>query len=329
MDFAIIGSGALGGSYGGALARNGHKVSFFDVNEAHVAAINARGLSVKGVLGDFVVQGLATTDPGALPRVDAAIVLADTNAIKAAAKVAASCLKPDGFIVTIQNGIGNVEALAEAAGATRVFGGSTMNSAAFYGPGQVGHTNLGDTTIGELDGTTTTRLTRLATALDAAGMPVKVSDNIMGVIWSKFILNCAINPLTAIMGLRAGEILRSPHSGRLMVQVVDEALAVVKAKGITLANPDIRAYVLDHGFRRYNKPSMFQHVEQGRRTEIEALNGALVREARALGVPVPVNETIWRIVSGIDTRNARVKVMPVLDTVALEAAARDEPMPDF
>jgi 2-dehydropantoate 2-reductase len=327
MDIAIIGAGALGGSYGAALARAGHAVTFFDVNAAHVAAMAAGGLKVSGVFGDTLAHGVATTEPAAIPPADVAIVLADTNATGPAARVAAGCLKPDGFAITIQNGIGNVEALIEAAGPGKVCGGSTMNSAAFIAPGHVAHTNLGLTTIGELDGRMTPRIGRLAEAMQAAGLPAKVTDNIMGTIWSKFILNCAINPLTAIMGLRAGEILRSPHAGRLMGQVVDEALAVVRAKGIVLPDPDIRTYVLEHGFRRYNKPSMMQHVEQGRRTEIEALNGALVREAQALGIATPVNETIWRIVSGIDQRNARMKTMPVLDTVALEEAAKDEPLP--
>jgi 2-dehydropantoate 2-reductase len=327
MDIAIIGSGALGGSFGGALAQAGHAVTFFDVNAEHVAAIQAAGLKVSGVLGEFVVAGRATTDPAAIPPADVAILLVDTNATQAGAKVAAGCLKPGGFAVTIQNGIGNVEALVAAAGAGNVCGGSTMNSAAFHGPGHVALTNLGTTTLGELNGAMTARIGQLADAMRAAGLPAKVSDNIMGVIWSKLVLNCALNPLAAIMGLRAGEITRSPHSGALIGQIVDEALAVVAAKGVALPDPAIKAYILEHAFRRYNKPSMMQHVEQGRRTEIEALNGALVREARALGVPVPVNETIWRIVSGIDRKNARMKTMPVLDTVALEAAAKDEPLP--
>jgi 2-dehydropantoate 2-reductase len=329
MDIAIVGSGALGGSIGGMLARAGHAVTFFDVNAEHIAAIRANGLKVSGVRGETVARGMATTDPAAIGPVDVAILLVDTNATLAGVKIAAGCLKPDGFAVTIQNGIGNVEALVAAAGAAKVCGGSTMNSAAFHAPGHVALTNLGTTTLGEIDGQETPRIRALAEAFERAGLPAKVSPNIMGVIWSKLVLNCALNPLAAIMGLRAGEITRSPHSGALIGQIVDEALAVVAAKGIVLPDPAIKSYILEHAFRRYNKPSMMQHVEQGRRTEIEALNGALVREAKALGVPVPVNETIWRIVSGIDQKNARMKTMPVLDTVALEAAAEDEPLPAF
>jgi len=143
-------------------------------------------------------------------------------------------------------------------------------------------------------------------------------------VWAKFVLNCAINPLCALTGLRAGEIARHPPTARLLERLLDEVLAVAAAKGIRLPDPDLRRHVLDHAFERYNRPSMLQHVESGRRTEIEALNGALVREANALGISVPYNEAIWAAVSGVDARHARERAMPQLDEAALEAAARRE-----
>ena len=105
-------------------------------------------------------------------------------------------------------------------------------------------------------------------------------------------LNCAINPVCALTGLRPGEVARHPPTARLMERLLDEVLAVAAAKGIRLPEADLRSHVLNHAFERYNRPSMLQHVQSGRRTEIEALNGALVREARMFGISVPYNEAV-------------------------------------
>jgi 2-dehydropantoate 2-reductase len=178
--------------------------------------------------------------------------------------------------------------------------------------------------IGMPEGQPTERVHALAVQLSAAGFPTVASDNAMGHVWSKFVLNCAINPVSALTGLRGGEIVRHPPTARLLEHLLDEVLAVAAATGIRLPDADLRSHVLGHAFERYNRPSMLQHIESGRRTEIEALNGALVREARRLGIAVPYNEAIWAAVSGIDARHARERVTPHLDEAALEAAARRE-----
>src|SRR5262249_10585618 len=216
------------------------------------------------------------------------------------------------------------EALAAVLGVQRTIAGSTFNSAAFVAPGHVRHTNVGPTVIGMPDGPPTDRVRALAAQLSAAGFPTVATDNAMGHVWSKFVLNCAINPVAALTGLRPGEIARHPPTARLLERLLDEVLVVAAAKGIRLPEADLRGQVLDHAFERYNRPSMLQHVESGRRTEIEALNGALVREATTLGISVPYNEAICAAVSGIDSRHARERAMPHLDEAALEAAARRE-----
>ena len=124
-------------------------------------------------------------------------------------------------------------------------------------------------------------------------MPVTVSDNVMGHIWMKFVLNAAINPVSAMTGLRPGEIARVAAARELLERVLDEVLAVVAAKGVTLPVDDPRGHVLDHAWERYNRPSMLQHIEEGRRTEIDALNGALLKEAKAVGRAVPVQSRRW------------------------------------
>ena len=167
---------------------------------------------------------MATADPAALGKVDVALVLVDSGATGEVAKVAEECLKPDGFALTLQNGIGNWEALAERLGERRVLAGSTYNSGAGLGPGRVAHTNLGTTWIGELDGTISARAQNIAEKFGAAGLPFEVVDNVKGVVWSKFVHNCAINPIAAVTGLRSGEIARDPAASKMLDRVLDEVL---------------------------------------------------------------------------------------------------------
>jgi len=324
MRIAVIGAGAMGSVFGAGLQSTGAAVTLFDINEAHVEAIRARGLTLGDARGERLVGIPATSRIGDIVDADLALVLVDSNATARVAPLVGKVLRNDGFALTLQNGIGNVEALAAALGAERVIAGSTLNSGTFVGPGHVRHTNIGQTVIGLPEGSPTGLVHALAARLSDAGFPTVVSDNAMGHVWAKFVLNCAINPLCALTGLRAGEIARHPPTARLLERLLDEVLAVATAKGIRLPDPDIRRHVLDHAFERYNRPSMLQHVESGRRTEIEALNGALVREAHELGMAVPYNEAIWAAVSGVDAHHARARVTPHLDEVALEAAARRE-----
>ena len=324
MRIAVIGAGAMGSVFGARLQSTGAAVTLFDSNEPHVEAIRARGLTLGDASGEHLVAIAATSRIAEIEHMDLALVLVDSNATASVAPLVPNVLAKDGLALTLQNGIGNVEALAAALSAQRVIAGSTLNSATFVGPGHVRHTNVGPTVIGLPEGPPTERVRALAAQLSDAGFPTVVSDNVMSHVWAKFVLNCAINPLCALTGLRPGEIARHPPIARLLERLLDEALAVAAAKGVQLSDPDVRRDVLSHAFERYNRPSMLQHVESGRRTEIEALNGALVREASNLGLAVPYNEAVWAAVSGIDARHAREHLTPNLDEAALEAAAQRE-----
>jgi 2-dehydropantoate 2-reductase len=327
MRIAVIGAGAMGAMFGARFASAGADVVLFDRDVAHVAAINESGLTVEGRDGDLHIRLPATSDPAAIGPVDMALVMVDGNATEAAAAMLADRLPEAAFALTLQNGIGNVEALTAALGADRVMAGSTYNSGARRASGRVAHTNVGTTTIGEIDGRETERLRAVAALFEGSGLPVAVSDNIMGTVWMKFVLNVAINPVSAVTGLRSGEIARTPSALALMKHVLDEALAVIAAKGIRLPVDDPRAYVIDHAWVRYNRPSMLQHVEAGRRTEIDSLNGALLREAAALGIPCPFNEAIVLTVKSLEARAQYRAESPVIDEAALEAGARGTSRP--
>jgi 2-dehydropantoate 2-reductase len=318
MKITVVGAGAMGGSYGGLLALAGHEVSLIDAWQAHVDAIGRDGLRVDGVRGDHRVRVPASTEAigeGA----DLVIVFVDANNTAAAAATVARVLAPEGFAITFQNGIGNVETLQAALGKERVLGGSSMCSAASRGPGHVALTHLGRTTIGETDGATRPRTLALAEALRGAGFETEIAPDVMAVIWEKFVLNCCINAIAATTGLRGGEMTRLPQLDAFQSLIIAEVMAVTEARGIRLPTPDLPAKIKAHSRRKFNKPSMLQHVEAGRRTEIDALNGALLREASALGIATPYNEALVALLKGRELHQRRRIHEPDLDYAAWEA----------
>ena len=324
MKITVIGAGAMGGSYGGLLARAGHDVSLIDAWQAHVDAINRDGLHVDGVRGDHRVRVAASTGPIG-PGADMVIVFVDSNTTGAAAETARQVLTPDGFAITFQNGIGNVETLQAALGRERVLGGSSMCSAAMIGPGHVRLTHLGKSSIGETDRALRPRTTRLAETLNDAGLETQVAPDIMAVIWEKFALNCCINAIAATTGLRAGEIARLPELDEFQDRIITEVMTITDAKGIRLPTPDLPAKIKAQCKKKFNKPSMLHHVEAGRQTEIDVLNSALLREAQALGVATPYNEALVALLKGRELHQMRAIHQPDLDYDAWEArVARGE-----
>ncbi len=322
MKITVVGAGAMGASYGGHLARAGHEVALLDTWQDHVDAINRDGLRVDGVLGDHRIKVPASAAPdgaGLARDADVAIVFVDANNTARAAEILAGLLAPDGFAITFQNGIGNVEKLQAALGPERVLGGSSMCSAATRGPGHVTLTHMGTTSVGETHGSDSPRVQAMLDALRGAGFQVEHEPNVMGLVWQKFVVNCATNAIAATTGLRGGEIVRLPELDAFQDRVLDEIMAVTRAKNIRLPHPDIAAKVKDNCHKKFNKPSMLQHVEAGRRTEIEALNGALIREAQALGIPTPNNEALVALLKGRELHQQRRLHEPDLDYDAWEA----------
>jgi 2-dehydropantoate 2-reductase len=316
----MIGAGAMGGVLAGALAKAGADLAIVDTDAAHVDAIRSHGLAVEG-LGDpsQIPAATALDTAGAF---DLAVIMTPAYETPQAAITAQNLLKPEGAAVSCQNGLGNMEALVDVLGAERVFMGSTKCSADRPAPGCPRITKIDPTTVGELDGSSSARTDWMARTLSAGGLPCAVSDNIEGVLWSKFIHNCAINALSAITGLRMGQVTRNRTLGQLRWTLVDEALAVAEAKGITLADPNPRATLTPHVWRKFTQPSMLQHVEQGRPIEIEAINGYVVREGQRLGIPTPMNEIVTALAAG--RGQAAVLAGQEIDYAALTAEAEQE-----
>jgi 2-dehydropantoate 2-reductase len=324
MRVYMIGAGAMGGVYGGLLARAGFDVTLIDPREDHIGRIRSDGITLEGARGRHVVRLPAQTGVAGLPPGDLAIIFTDSNSTRDAAKEAKQLLKSDGFALTLQNGIGNVEVLVEVLDSDRVIAGVSMNSAANPAPGRSAYTNVGMTSIGELNGRETARVKQVAEMLNKADIPTEIIPDPMNWIWGKFVLNCGINALTAITGLRSGEIYRTPEVSALQDRVIDEIMAVVERKNLNLPEKDPRKKIKDHCRIRYNKPSMMQHIEQGRRTEIDSLNGALVREARLLGIATPYNEAVVAVVKGLEKSRRQALHEPPRDYKKLEQEAEQE-----
>ncbi len=302
MKFAIVGAGAMGCLYGAHLARAGNDVTLIDIRPDVVHAINRDGVRVDGVGGDFHANVAACAPEHAQELADVVSIHADTRGTVAAADLARRIIAQDGYAITFQNGIGNVEALVEALSPERVLGGVSYNSASGSGPGRVTHTVARTTWVGELQHGETRRVNLLRDAFVQADLETSVSDNITGVIWNKFVAACAVNPVAALTGMIGSQFSRDPSADALQDRILDELLAVVRAKGVRLADEDPAGSIKRMCRNATEKPSMLQHVEAGRLTEIDSHNGAVVRLGQALGVPTPYNEAVTLMVKARSAR---------------------------
>lgn len=305
MQWNIIGAGNMGSVYGGNLARIGQAVAFIDVWEEHIRCIAESGLRVEGLTGKFTVAAQAFTDPAQAPKADVVLIAVNAYSTPGAAQSAHAMLKPDGFCLTIQNGIGNVETLVDTLGRNRVLAGLSFQSGDIDGPGFVRHTNNGPTYLGELDRSRSERLRLLSDLFEKAGLHPVLVDDIVATIWSKFVHNCGVNAICAITGLRPGNIQEVPELDEFQTRIIEETLALVFAKGIRLADADPIATVKEYCSHKFHRVSMAQHLDRGRQTEIDALNGFVARESKALGLAAPCNDALARLIKGREHQPVR------------------------
>ena len=325
MRFCVVGAGAMGGVYGLNLIDAGYEVDFLDVNLDHIKSVKKDGFRISGIGGQRVQKvNISAHENDFVNSADVVLFQAHTTGTKSAASSVATVLKPDGWVITLQNGIGNIEALSAVLGEERVVGGISYHSAALEDLGHVSHTNDGTTFIGELNGAISKRVKDLAEAFKKASLSPEITADILGVIWGKFVVNCGINPLCAVTGLRSGEIARNNAAAEMQTKILEEIMAVVEAKGIKLPNNDMITYVKRLTRARYNKPSMQQHIEAGRLTEIDALNGALVSEAKSLNISVPFNEALVNLVKAREFAMQQAFMDPKVDYEELERLALEE-----
>jgi 2-dehydropantoate 2-reductase len=271
----------------------------FDLAQAHVDAINRDGLRLSGA-GDVVGRPRATSDPAELPPCDFGIVA--TKAMHTAPAIAATASAfADGCVATVQNGLGNEETIARHV--EHVIRGTTFPAGKLLGPGHVQWDVKGDTTFGPYDERTgLAEVERLADACTRAGLPAHAVEDARGPQWRKVIFNASTNPIGALTGLTHGRVCERTDLRALVTGLVDEGKAVAAAQGIELdADPE---ELIDHAARKEvaydHKASMLQDVEARRQTEIDYLNGGIVRFGGEYGVPTPLNAAIQALVKGVE-----------------------------
>ncbi len=305
MNICFVGAGALGCTIGGTLAKGGSDVSLVDVNQAHVDAINRNGLIMREDGVDRPVKVRAATDYSGVGVVDLVIVLVKSNYTQAAMESARSIVGPDTIVMSLQNGLGHEDVLAKVVGKERLLAGKTYIGGVLLAPGHVMAGVAGKLTyIGELDGSISPRVARVAEEFKRAGLNSIVSCNIVGTIWDKLLINVATGAISGITRLPYGGLYKVPEVEAAAVAAVAEAMAVAKAQGVVLSIKEPRdAWVMAaEGLPFEFKPSVLQSLERGLTTEVDFINGSVVRAGKACGIPTPVNETMVACIKGIEHR---------------------------
>ena len=295
---AVVGAGAVGCYFGGMLARAGAPVTLIG-RAAHVEAITRDGLFIDSIHFQERVSVSASTEIVAVR--DARLVLFSVKTVdtESTAKLLAPHLGPDTIVVSLQNGVDNAERIDFAAG-IQAIPAVVYVAAGMIGPGQVKHTGRGDLIIGHaLSRHDVARpdLEEVAAAFTRAGVPCRISENITVELWEKLIMNCAYNAISALTRKKYGPIAEDPGTIEVMKQVVIEAVAVAGAAGVPLSVGGMTEAALKLGKAMPEAlSSTAQDIARGKPTEIDSLNGFLVRKGAELGVPTPVNQTLYSLV---------------------------------
>ena len=302
MKIAIIGAGAMGSLYGAKLSVNSeNEVHLLDVWKDHIDAINANGLKMEEGDDVLVYENLkGHTSAEEAGVCDLVIVFVKSTLTKTAVESNAAVFGPNTIALTLQNGLGNIEQISSVIGAERVIAGTTAHGATMLSPGKMRHAGKGKTIIGELDGSESGRIKKIAAVLKDAGMETAVSGKVLGLVWDKLLINVGINALTGITQLHNGQLLDYPEIEELLEKAVSEGVAVAKAKGIALGFDNPVEHTKDVcRATAANKSSMLQDILNGRKTEIDMMNGAIVCEGKAMGIETPVNLALTNIITFI------------------------------
>ena len=307
MKICVLGAGALGCAIGGVLTEAGHEVWLINRNTAQVEAMSQRGLVLRSDGIDRTVRvRVVTTAAGVSPAsgpADLLIVLVKSFHTAEAMHSALGLLGPETVVLSLQNGLGHVDILAGIVGGERVLAGKTYAGGTQLAPGYVEAGTRGKRTlIGEPAGGLSARATAIAGAFSAAGLDTTVSDNIMGVAWDKLLINVATGALSAITRLTYGGLYSVPEVEACALAAVAEAMAVARASGVTLSidSPAQAWQIASAGLPYEFKASMLQSLEKGSVTEVDYINGAVVRQGALCGVPTPVNQTLVAAIKGIE-----------------------------
>jgi 2-dehydropantoate 2-reductase len=305
-NIAVLGAGAVGCFFGGMLARSGHSVTLIG-RPIHVDAFKAQGLRFEGLKFDEQVAVKASTDASAVRGCRLILFCVKSTDTEDATAQMAPFLDSNALVVNLQNGVDNTERI-QARVAQPVIPAVVYVATEMAGPGHLKHHGRGDLVIGELGGELPAgALALVKECFQAAGVPVAISDNVAGELWSKLVVNCAYNALSAITQLPYGKMIAGAGVRELMRDVVEETLAVARASGVAMAPGMLeRTYKIAEAMPT-QLSSTAQDLARGKLTEIDHLNGLVLRKGEALGVATPVNRALHALVKLLETRGSTNK----------------------
>ena len=304
MKIAIIGTGGVGGYYGGLLAQQGEEVTFL-ARGAHLQAIRQHGLRIESIHGDVTIAPARATDQLAqIGPVDLALFCVKTYATEQLAAELAPLLASSTVVLSLQNGVDAAERIGKLVGMEHMLAGATWISSAVEAPGVIRQVSqFRRIVLGELDGSLTPRLQAVYQALHKTGITVETSTDIAKVLWTKFIFISAASSLGSLTRLALGDYRAVPETRSLAIQLMREVEAVARAQGVAL-EPDVVEKSLDFIDQAAPtiKASMQNDIAAGRRTEIEAMIGLIGRKGRAAGIPTPAADMIYAALLPIELK---------------------------
>lgn len=302
MKIVVVGAGAMGSLFAAFLAKSKEEVWLLEKNKENAAKINASGISLEGVSGSWQAKVKTTTNIADIGKADLVLLCVKSFNTKSAVEQTKPILGQNTKILTLQNGIGNVEIISEIAGEDKVIAGVTNQGATLIAAGKIRHAGHGETIIGAIDGKTPVELRAIREVLNKVGLETKMSRDIKSLIWSKLIINVGINALTAITRLPNGKLPEYEGTRRILRDAVTEAARIAKRKRVKLIFDDPLAKVetVCEGTSA-NLSSMLQDVLRKKRTEIDFINGVIVRLGQEMGISVPTNKLLLDLIKTIES----------------------------
>jgi 2-dehydropantoate 2-reductase len=302
MKIAVIGAGAMGSLFGALLAEGGHKVWLCDIWQDHINALKQNGLKIEREGETRTVRLNAASDPRQIGESELVLIFVKSTQTQSAAQSAALLADRNGWVMTLQNGMGNAEIIAEHTPSNRVLAGTTSHGATMLKAGSIRHAGAGPTTVGMwAGGAKEFQIARkIADQFTQAGIETVAVEAVRPVIWDKLLVNVGINAITALTGIKNGQILDLESTREISRVAVEEAAAVAQAQGIEIRKDPVAHVFQVAAATAANRSSMGQDVDHRRPSEIKAINGFVVREAGRMGLTAPVNQTLSALVETME-----------------------------
>jgi len=302
VKIVIVGPGAMGSLFAAYLSKSKEELWILDKDKNNAAKLNQQGIIIEGISGNWQAKVKVSADAGLIGEADLIIICVKSYHTRKAIIRSKSLVGENSKVLTLQNGLGNIEAISEVVGSEKVIGGVTSEGATLMETGKIRHAGRGDTIIGRIDSKSSAGMSGIRELFNKVGMDTKISRDIKSLLWSKLIINVGINALTAITGLRNGKLIEFDGVRKILRGAVAEATRIAKRKRIKLIYDDPLAKVeAVCEATAGNVSSMLQDVLRGKTTEIDFINGVIVRLGEELGIAVPINSTLVDLVKTIES----------------------------